>query len=65
MEIFASLSEVYHLARRFLRQYKQRGTPLVPMTREWLEGERLAELKRGPHWSATKHALLSVRNLPQ
>ena len=53
---FASLSEVKHLARRLLRQYKHRGTPVVLMMRKWSEGERLAALKRVPHRSATKHA---------
>ena len=52
---FAFLSEVEHPAWRLLRQYKQRGAPVVMMTREWSEGERLAALKRGPHNSATKH----------
>ena len=26
------------------------------MTGEWSEGERLAALKRGPHWSSIEHA---------
>ena len=30
--------------------------PLVLMAGEWLEGERLAALKRGLHRSATEHA---------
>ena len=45
---FASLLEVKHPARRLLRQYKHRGAPVVLMTGEWLEGERLVALKRGP-----------------
>ena len=53
---FASLSEVEHLARHLLRQYKHRGAPVVLMMGVWSEGERLASLKRGPHKSATKHA---------
>ena len=53
---FASLSEVKHPARHLLRQYKHRGAPVVLMTGEWSEGERLAALKRGPHKSATEHA---------
>ena len=31
----ASLLEVKHLARRLLRQYKHRGTPVVLMTGNW------------------------------
>ena len=53
---FASLSEVKLPARRSLWQYKHRGVLVVLMTGEWLEGERLAALKRGPHKSTTKHA---------
>ena len=52
----ASLSEVKHPARRLLRQYKHRGAPVVWITGEWSERERLAELKRGPHKSVTEHA---------
>ena len=44
---FASLSEVEHLARRLLRQYKHHGVPVVLMTLEWSEGEHLAALKVG------------------
>ena len=54
--IFASLSEVNHPARRLLRQYKHRSAPVVLITREWSEVERLEALKRGPHKFATKHA---------
>ena len=53
---FASLSEVKQPERHLLRQYKNRGAPVVLTTREWPEGERLAALKRGPHQSATEHA---------
>ena len=53
---FASLSDVEHPARRLLRQYNNRGAPVMLMTGEWMEGERLATLKQGPHKSATKHA---------
>ena len=53
---FASLLEVKHLERRLLRQYKHHGAPVVLMTGKWLEGERQAALKRGPHQSATDHA---------
>ena len=45
-----------HPSQRLLRQYKYCGAPVVLMTGEWTEGERLAALKRGPHKSATKHA---------
>ena len=50
---FASLSLVKHPACRLLIQYKHRSAPVVLMTGEWSEGERLAALKRGPHRSAT------------
>ena len=53
---FASLLEVKHPARRLLRQYKHHSAPVVLMTGTWTEGERQAELKRGPHRSATEHA---------
>ena len=53
---FASLLEVEHPDRRLLRQYKHRGAPVMLMTGEWTEGERLAALKREPQKSATKHA---------
>ena len=53
---FASLLEVKHPERRLLQQYKHRGAPVVLMTGEWSEGERLAALKMGPHKSSTKHA---------
>ena len=53
---FASLSEVEHQARRLLHQYKHCGAPVMMMTGEWTEGERLAALKRGPHNSSTEHA---------
>ena len=46
---FAYLSEVEHPVRRLLRQCKHRGAPVVLMTGEWLKGESLAALKRGPH----------------
>ena len=45
-----------HPSRRLLRQYKHFGAPVVLMTGDWTEGERLADLKRGHHKSATKHA---------
>ena len=54
---FSSLSEVDHPARRLLRQYKHHGAPVVLMTGKCSEGEHLADLKRGPHKSATEHAL--------
>ena len=43
---FASLLEVEHPARRLLRQYKHCVAPVVLITGECLEGERLASLKR-------------------
>ena len=60
---FASLLEVKHPERRLLRQYNHCGAPVVLMTREWTEGERLAALKRGPDKSDTKHAPLSPRRI--
>ena len=62
---FASLSEVKNLARHFLRQYKHPGAPVVLMTGEWLEGERLAALKRGPQRPSPNTPLFSVRNSPR
>ena len=56
---FASLLEVKHPARRLLRQYKHCGAPVLLITGEWSEGERLVALKRGPHRSATEHAPFS------
>ena len=53
---FASLFEAKHPSWRLLWQYKHRGAPVVLMTGEWSERERLVALKRGPHNSATKHA---------
>ena len=53
---FAYLSEVKHLARCLLQQYKHRGALVVLMTGECSEGERLVTLKRGLHKSDTKHA---------
>ena len=53
---FPFLSEVEHPALRFLRKHKHRGVPVMMMTGEWSEGERLAILKRGPQKSATEHA---------
>ena len=53
---FASLLEVEHPARRLLRKYKHRGAPVVLMTGERLEGERMADLKQVPYKSATEHA---------
>ena len=52
---FASLSEVKHLARSLLRQYKHHGAPVVMMTGKLLEEKLQAALKRGPHRSATEH----------
>ena len=54
---FASLEDVGHPARRLLRQYKHRGAPVVLASGCWTEGERQAALKRGPHRSATEHAV--------
>ena len=51
-----SLSAVEHLLQRLLRQYKHRSAPVVMMTEEWTEGERLAALARGPHKSDIEHA---------
>ena len=45
-----------HLLQRLLRQYKHRSAPVVMMTEEWTEGERLAALARGPHKSDIEHA---------
>ena len=53
---FIFLLEMKHPARRLLQQYKHRSAPVVLMTGEWSEGERLAALKRGLHQSVTKHA---------
>ena len=53
---FAYLSELKHPARSLLLKYKHRGAPVVLMTGEWPEGERLAVLKRGLHQSSTEHA---------
>ena len=53
---FDSMSEVEHLERRLLRQYKHRGAPVMMMTGEWMEGECLAALKRGLQKSSTEHA---------
>ena len=39
-----------------VRKYKYRDTPVVLTIGEWTEGERLADLKREPHKSATKLA---------
>ena len=54
---FASLTDVEHPMRRLLRQYKQRGAPVVLASGSWTEGERQAALKRGTHRSATEHTL--------
>ena len=51
------MADVKHPARRLLRQYKHRGTPVFLMSGSWTEGERQAAFKRGPHRSATEHTL--------
>ena len=44
---FASLADIKHLERRFLRQYKHRGAPVVLMSGSWTEGERQAACLKG------------------
>ena len=45
-----------HPARRLLQQYKHRGAPVVLMSVEWSDEERLVALQKGPHQSATEHS---------
>ena len=54
---FASLADVKYPERHLLRQYKHCGAPMVLTSGSWTEGERQAELKWGPHRSATEHTL--------
>ena len=53
---FPSLSAVDHPARCLLRQYNHCGAPVILMTGECTEEERLVSLERGPHKSAIEHA---------
>ena len=52
---FASLDRVDHPARRLLKQYKSRGTPVKFSTEPWSRAKIDAALQRGAHRSCLEH----------
>jgi hypothetical protein len=51
----SEIDSLRHPARRFLRQYKYRGAPVVLRTQPWTQGRLEAALARGSHSSAQDH----------